>query len=359
MASYEQNKNSKLWSVRFRETQNGKERQRRLSGFKTKKEAQAAFLEYQAKIKNVVNEPKQSSLTFDDMVDQYLKYAKGRMKEGTIYDLELKIQKHLTPFFSNKIFEEITPREILAWQQGLEQYSYTYKSSLRTCLASIYKYADRYFDIKNIINKVEPFRNMEAPQEMLYWTREEFGRFINACEDKRYKTYFYLLYITGCRKGEMLALTWKDVDLQKGTISINKNITKKTKEIGWSITTTKNVNSNRNIDISKKAIDLLKEYQEWQAQNYKSTTFLFCGERPLPMTNIGRYFENTCERAGVKKIRIHDLRHSCASLLISEGVSIVAVSKRLGHKNIEQTLNTYSHMMPEDNARILKIIDTI
>ena len=68
---------------------------------------------------------------------------------------------------------------------------------------------------------------------------------------------------------------------------------------------------------------------------------------------------NTCKAAGVKRIRIHDLRHSCASLLISNGISIVAVSNRLGHKNIEQTLNTYSHMMPEDNTKMLKVLDSI
>ncbi len=359
MASYEQNKNSKLWSVRFRETTEGQEHQRRLSGFKTKKEAQAAFVEYQTNSKKTVPQVEDHKLTFDDMVAHYLTYAKSRMKEGTIYDLELKIQKHLIPFFGDKIFNKITPLEILTWQQSLDQYSYTYKSSLRTCLASIYRYADRYFDIKNIMNKVEPFRNMEAPQEMQYWTKAEFQQFISVCDDERYRVYFYLLYVTGCRKGEMLALTWNDINFDQRTISINKNITKKTKEIGWSITTTKNATSNRIIDISQKTISLLKKYKEWQAQNYQNTTFLFCGERPLPMTNIGRYFENACERAEVKKIRIHDLRHSCASLLISEGVSIVAVSKRLGHKNIEQTLNTYSHMMPEDNAKILKIIDTI
>ena len=359
MASYEQNKKSKLWSVRFRETNNGQEHHKRLSGYKTKREAQTAYIEYQAKAKQqTTNEPPERPL-FTDIVERYLEHSKGRMKEGTIYDLQLKIQKHILPFFGDRYIDEIKPVDILSWQRSIDGYSYSYKSGLRSCLGSIYKYADRYHDIKNIMNKVEPFRNMEPPQEMQCWTKEEFLQFLSACEGEIYKTYFYLLYITGCRKGEILALTWNDIDLSQNTISINKNITKKAEQVGWAVTTTKNKSSNRIIDISPKNSAVLKKYKAWQKEHYKNTSFLFCGDRPIPMTNIGRYFEKAIAKSGVKKIRIHDLRHSCASLLISKGVSIVAVSRRLGHKNIEQTLNTYSHMMPEDNQKILQIFEEI
>ena len=90
-----------------------------------------------------------------------------------------------------------------------------------------------------------------------------------------------------------------------------------------------------------------------------SPTFVFGGERPLAQRTTDRYFSDTCEKAGVKKIRIHDLRHSCASLLISRGVSIVAVSRQLGHSNIEQTLNTYSHLMPDDKSKIIAELETV
>ncbi len=357
MPSYEQRNNSKLWTVRFRAIQNGEEKQIRLSGFKTKREAQQAYAEYitTKPIKKDANEP----LYFNEVVDQYIQYASTRIKPGTLYDLELKFQKHVYPFFEDKAIKDVTPLDILTWQQGLEEYSYNYKNGLRSMITSVYKYADRYLDIPNIMHKVEPFRNVKAVPEMLYWTKDEFNAFYQACDNKMYQVYFYLLYVTGCRKGEALALSWEDIDLEAGTIRIYKNITKKVKNVGWAITTTKNKNSNRTVDIGTKTIGILKDYQAWQKENFENTAFVFGGERPIPMTNMGRYFENTCKAAGVKRIRIHDLRHSCASLLISNGISIVAVSNRLGHKNIEQTLNTYSHMMPEDNTKMLKVLDSI
>ena len=357
MPSYEQNKSSKLWSVRFRETQDGIEHNKRLSGFKTKKEAQQGYVEYITKKPN--NTDINAELYFNEVIEKYLQYKASRVKEGTIYEIEQKIQRHIYPFFEEKYIKKITPLDILTWQQSLEKYSYNYKCSLRSILSAVYKYADRYLDIPNIMHKVEPFRNIETEAEMLYWTKDEFQIFNQACSNKMYQVYFYILYITGCRKGEVLALTWNDIDLNKRTIQITKNVTTKTRESGWKITTTKNKSSNRIIDIGAKPAKILKEYQEWQKENFDNTTFVFCGERPIPMTNIDRYFKNTCANAGVKKIRIHDLRHSCASLLISNGISIVAVSKRLGHKNIEQTLNTYSHMMPEDNTKMIEVLDSI
>ena len=93
-----------------------------------------------------------------------------------------------------------------------------------------------------------------------------------------------------------------------------------------------------------------------------ASAFLYPSESvlpPLPRTNIDRTLTKAAEAAGVKRIRIHDLRHSCASLLIHKGVSIVAVSRHLGHSTVEQTLNTYSHMLPDDQTMILNTLSTL
>lgn len=359
MPSYEK-RASGLWTVRFRTIEDGTEKNKRLSGFPTKREAQQAYIEYAQAEKERKKEPVTSEgLLFDDLIELFLRYKSDRIKQGSLYDLQGIISKHILPYFSGKVIQDLKPADILAWQQSLDTYSYKHKANIRNTLTSIYKFAERYYDIINIMNRVEPFRNLDAKKEMLFWTKEEFQKFLAACDDTVYKTYFYILYITGCRKGEILALTWDDIDFEKSTITVCKNITKKVKDIGWGVTTTKNASSNRIIDMTPTAMELLREYRAWQAENYKSTDFVFCGDRPLPMTNLTRYFTRTAEKAGIKHIRIHDLRHSCASLLISAGVSIVAVSRRLGHKNIEQTLNTYSHMMPEDSSRIIAALDGI
>ena len=105
----------------------------------------------------------------------------------------------------------------------------------------------------------------------------------------------------------------------------------------------------------QKFLDELKEYKS----TFPCSTFVFGGAEPLKESSITRYFRVCADKAGNRIIRLHDMRHSCASLLISRGISIVAVSHRLGHKNVEQTLNTYSHLMPSEAAQMVRIFDAL
>ncbi len=369
MASYEQSKSSKLWSVRFRENTPDGVKNKRLSGFKTKKEAQAAYITYvNAKPKNAPVNPS-DKLLFADLIRHYLEHTKTRVKSSSYYDIENKISKHIMPFFDSKVVSEVTPLDILTWQNTVDKYSYKYKSGLRTFLSSIYKFGERYYDVKNIMPKVEPFRNLEAKKKMLFWTLEEFNTFIAHVAEFEFNVFFRVLYITGCRKGEALALEWADIDFKKKTVSITKNLTRKSAESTYAITTPKNSSSDREVDIPESLCKLLKTLKESQGPSPsamlpplpkgEASRFVFGGNKPFAERTIDRRFATACDLAGVPKIRIHDLRHSCASLLISKGISIVAVSQRLGHANIEQTLNTYSHMMPSDTTKIIEIFDSI
>ena len=354
MASYEQNKNSKLWSVRFREDTPEGTKNKRLSGFKTKKDAQAAYITYINERPKIAAAPSQK-LLFADLIRNYLAHTKTRVKPSSYYDIENKIAKHIMPFFDDKVVSDVTPLDILNWQRTVDRYSYKYKSGLRTFLSSIYKFGERYYDIKNIMPKVEPFRNLEQKKKMLFWTLDEFNTFIPYVSDFEFNVFFRTLYITGCRKGEALALEWADIDFKKKKISITKNLTRKVSNEVYAITTPKNSSSNREVDIPESLCKALSELKQSQSTG----RFVFGDERPFAERTIDRRFAAACELSGVPKIRIHDLRHSCASLLISKGISIVAVSQRLGHSNIEQTLNTYSHMMPSDTTKIIEIFDSI
>lgn len=355
MPSYEQR--NKKWSVRFRVLEDGQESNKRLSGFATKKEAQQAYIQFineqqKKRDKKVSHE----DMLFEDLANAYLDHVKTRNKYSSWYSTKNKIDKHIIPYFKSLKIAEITPLVVLEWQNTLTG-SFAYKQTLRGLLNSIYKFGDRYYDIRNVVTKVEPFRNLEPKKEMLFWSLEEFQQFIANVECIEHRMFFRTLYITGARKGEILALTWNDIE--KNKIKISKSMTKKAEGKSFGITTPKNMSSVRDIDIPFSFYEDLMEYKKWQKQNYECTDFVFCGARPFADTTITRVFDNVCKISDVKKIRIHDFRHSCASLLISKGVSIVAVSKRLGHKNIEQTLNTYSHMMPNDVSMMVNILDGI
>lgn len=371
MPSYEQNKSSKLWSVRFREIDaDGITHQKRLSGFATKKAAQYGYEDYcikkneedaeraAAKANEHPDDP--NDMYFDTLLKLYYKYQQSRIKASSLYEIERKVNKRILPFFAEKRMKDIKPIDVLNWQNEMsKQFSFNYTSDLMTMLTAVYRYGEKYHDITNIMVKVDKPRNTEPKKEMEFWTPEEFAAFRSCADDLTFRMFFTTLYITGCRRGEAEALSWKDVDLKRSTLKISKSLTRKSPTAPWELTTPKNASSNRTITLPPSLCQLLKEYKAKQAETCSDPKFVFGGERPLASRTTDRYFADTCQKADVKKIRIHDLRHSCASLLISKGVSIVAVSRQLGHSNIEQTLNTYSHLMPDDRSKITSELETV
>lgn len=370
MASYEK-RPSGLWSVRFKTmTRDGVEKYKRLSGYKTKKEAQYAYEEY---LRNPEPQPSQipaptpepqptaADMTFSELVTLFLSFKKSRIKAGSFYDLEKKLASRILPYFGNMVIKDITPSVVLDWQATLSEFSYRYQKHLFGYMKSIYRFADKYHDITNIMTKVDPPRNLEGKKEMLFWTPEEFKAFISKVENPGYNLFFKFLYLSGCRKGEALALTWNDFVFEKQIVKITKNVAYKVGKNGksYQITTPKNQNSNRTLHLPSFFFEELREYQNWQKENTKAQAFVFGSEDPFPPTSIERVMQAAEAASGVKHIRIHDLRHSCASYLIHKGVTIVAVSKHLGHASTKQTLDTYSHLLPDDNSQIISALSTL
>lgn len=361
MASYEKHENG-TWSVRFRDVENFEVKHKRLSGFKTKKEAENAYLEY----KSQSDEEKYNkishgagTLKFRDLYKEYCEFQKSRIKESSYIDLKCKCELHILPFFENYIVVTISPKLILKWQNTLEKYSYEYKVNLRTYLSSILKFAEKYYRIPNQVKYVDNFKKLESKKEMQIWNVDEFTQFINSTDELINKAFFSALYLTGARKGEILATTWNDWDFKNKKLNINKSVTRKTtdKTKRYSITSTKN-RENRTISIPDNLLKIMIDYKN-SLKQVSESDFTFGGNQPIASSTIDNRFKALCALAGVKKIRIHDFRHSHASYLISNGVSIVAVAKRLGHTNIEETLNTYSHLMKNDDSDLINKINKI
>lgn len=368
MPSYEKNKKSGLWSVRFREVSaDGLTHQKRLSGYKTKKDAQYGYEDYvteqkRLKEETIKEDPAPTSpgdMDFDTLLELFLQFKRSRIKDSSYYDLTMKIHDKIKPFFTGKTINQITPDVVLDWQNKLGDYSYAYIKGFVTMLSSILGFGEKYHNTPNPMKKVDRPRNLEPKKEMLIWSPEEFAKFISHVDKKPYEALYRFLFITGCRRGEALALNWNDIDLNQGSVKIAKNAVYKVGKNGkaYQVTTPKNLSSYRTVIIPQFFCDYLREYKEWQFQNSDDIDFVFGGRDPLPPTSIERIMTTAANKAGVKRIRVHDLRHSCVSYLIHQGVSIVAVSKRLGHTNIEQTLNTYSHMMPDDYSMVLSALE--
>ena len=188
---------------------------------------------------------------------------------------------------------------------------------------------------------------------MQFWTKEEFDQFIPHVSDKPMsKVIFYLFFYSGIREGELLALTLNDFDFDKNTVSITKNYARvNNQDI---IQTPKTPKSKRTITLPAEIMEMVKEYGG-MLYDYKPTDRLF----PTQKSFLTREMVRGCKLSGVKKIRIHDLRHSHASLLIELGFAPLLISERLGHENVETTLNTYSHLYPNKHGEVAEILSNL
>ena len=187
-------------------------------------------------------------------------------------------------------------------------------------------------------------------EEYKIWDEEEFEKFSSVIDDPIYKTFFTYLFYTGRRKGEVMALSPRDI--HKNSALYNKSITTKGEDRNnsWEITTTK-TGKGGEIIICPKVTEALEKYKKTPYYN-ESNKFLFGGDRPLPMSTVTKRFDYYKKLAGVSDIRIHDLRHSFVSMVIHKGAKPTAVANLISDR-LEQVLKTYAHLYPDDVESII------
>lgn len=334
MASFEKRPGG--WTARFRFIENGEERNIRLSGFQTRREAAQAVEAYQRE--HLPTPRSGDSMTFSALCESYMKNAFPQMKESTRTNAECRIRIHLLPAFGDKKIQDITPLDVLEWQTDeLECSGYYTVRNARVVLGTIFSYGMTYLGItKNPTKGVKSPKPPEVPEEMHIWTPEQYQRVMDYIDRPILRLFFDTLYLTGMRKGEVLALTPDDIC--GNSISVTKTLT------NGRLTTPKTASSVRKVSIPTELAARLHELAG-------PRLFGAC------VSNPGRVLDAAAKKAGLEPIRIHDLRHSHASFLISQGCSIVAVSRRLGHASPKQTLDVYSHVLPDDDDAILRILN--
>lgn len=342
--------------------EDGREIHRALSPFATQKEAKQAEAEFRA------NNPlphrtnaKSYDITLNTLFENYIAYQKSRLKETTVFEIKKIYEYNIAPFFGKLKLTSIDKRRVLDWQAHLDSKEYTHstKKKLRSKFHAILDYGVLYYDLPfNVIDRVPNFRNTEIKKEMQIWTPQDFNSFIDLfgedANDYICRVFFTFLYMTGCRKGEALALNWGDINFETKILNINKNLSRRIDYNNYLITSPKNESSVRKIMLPDSLIELLKEYK----QKFDGK-LVFGGDTPLSENKLTKRIKKYAELAGIPRIRIHDFRHSHASYLISQGVDIVSVAKRLGHSDIKQTLNTYAHLLDLKEGDTLNALDLI
>lgn len=328
-------------------------------GFKTRAEAQKwerEFLERQ--------QTGAEGMTFGALVDIYLEDCRSRLKPTTHEQKEYVVRLKILPYFKDQLLSDITPAAIRKWQNTLlsaqykpghsekdmatqpRKYAPTYLKTINAQLSAIFNYAVRYYRLPTNPAKLAGSIGKQHADRIDFWTKEEFETFSKAIKDKPLSyAAFNVLFWTGCRLGELLALTLSDFDFTNKTMRINKSYTRLNRED--LILAPKTPKSHRTVTLPDPLVSIVKDYLKTLYEPQPN-------ERLFEVTKhyMNHEMRRGCELSGVKRIRVHDLRHSHASLLIEMGCDPLLVKERLGHEKIQTTLNTYSHLYPNKQSEV-------
>lgn len=309
-------------------------------GFDTKKEARIAELDYLSALEDEALD----SITFEELATKYMEWYKPRRKASSYSKISGIIDAHLIPHFGNKDVSSIRTRDVMTYQTSIAgKYSGHHARKIFTTFSAVLNFGVKMEYLKENVARLVGSGDIEIKKRMDYWTLEEFKEFLKNVDDELYYALFMTLYYSGMRKGELLALTWADIDFNTNVINVDKT------EYNRVVTTPKTPSSIRKIMMPKHVISLLKKLKKSAATTapVKSNYVVF-GEffDSIPTSTLDRQYDKYIKLSGVNRIRLHDFRHSHASYLINKGTIISVVAKRLGHGDIATTLNTYSHLYP-------------
>lgn len=325
----------------YKDAFTGERKQKTKRGFKKKSEAKA--WEEAFKLQRDEN----LDMTMKAFVEIYLSDISPRLKENTLMTKRYIIDEKILPYFAHKKLQEIKPSDVIKWQNEImsqvsghgRPYSPVYLKTIHNQLSTIFNHAEKLYGLQN--NPARQAGNMgkERNGEMLFWTKEEYLQFIEGVADKPMSYYaFQILYWCGLRCGELLALTAEDFDFEKRTLRINKSYQRiNGRDV---ITTPKTEKSNR-IVVMPEFLNL--ELKDFLERFYKPNPSdrIFQISKSYLHHEMDRGVKNT----GVKRIRIHDLRHSHVSLLINMGYTALAIGDRVGHEAVKITYR-YAHLFP-------------
>ena len=319
------------------------------SDYEKEKEAEDAEKKMIADIQK--KECNLTDMTFGELFDEFYNYKKDKVKATTLRGYT-NIRPKLKRFENMKI-RDFDIQEFLKWRTWISSMDLALKTKngYYKYFKAVLNYGTKWhdFNFTKVYNRMEKFVDPNnLPKEMDYYTYEEFKQFISVIDDHEWKCLFETLYFCGLRRGELRGLTWDNIDLEGKNLTVNKNCVNEKGDHGyWKLCTPKTRTSYRTIPMPDVLVNDLKKYKE-ECKKIKGFNekkfFVYGGPNPVHTDALRKHKAEYAEKAGIRVIRTHDFRHSCASLLINNGANIMIVAKYLGHAKIDETLNTYSHL---------------
>ncbi|MBX0359571.1 site-specific integrase [Halobacillus sp. Nhm2S1] len=347
----------------------GKKKFTSKGGFKTKKEAQMAAAEVEKEVFENTYVQEQN-ITFQEFTLEWLKTYRDTAKISSVRNRQHNLD-HLNRFFGNKKIKDITRKQYQAMLASLHNAGYAFNTldGIHATGRMVFRKAvefniikDSPCDFAKIPRKVETVEEVESSKgEIKFMEKEELIRFLNAAKesgiDKDYPMFLTLAY-SGLRVGELIALKWSDIDMYKKTLRVTKtyyNPNNRTKE--YQLLTPKTKGSIRTLKMDVGVIEVLKRHKEHQddlidkmKNEYTQLDFVFAKEvqnlgYPEFLKTVNTHMRRLLKISGIhKELTPHSLRHTHTSLLIEAGVGVKEIQQRLGHGDINTTMNIYAHI---------------
>ncbi|WP_283682748.1 site-specific integrase [Parablautia sp. Marseille-Q6255] len=321
-------------------------------GFSTKKDAvewERDFLAQGAKDPDIL---------FSALVKNYMSDCSSRLKLTTLENKQYLIDLKLMPFFKDMKIGDITPIVIHRWQDAMlnyrdengKPYAQTYLKTINNQMSAIMNYAVKYYKLRSNPCHAAGSIGKSNADEMKIWTREQFDYFLTFEKKSAYRMAFSLMFYGGLRSAEVLALTPEDI-LPDRSISITKNFVVVKREQYF--LTPKTDKSKRIVNIPQSLYDELQEYVASMTIAQDERIFYF------QKSGMWAEFKRITARSGLPAIRVHDLRHSHASMLIDMKFSIKEIADRLGHESPETTWRTYAHLYPDRDRKLADALNDV
>lgn len=337
---------------------------------------EARQMESELQYKYTLEQP-EKSMTVNALYKEYIKVKKHEVRESSFEKSKSVLKSYVLDTLGDNKIDKLTPKVLTDWKNHINSLenikTIRMKKNIYSEFRAMLNFAVKMdYLSKNPLLKVGNFKApMELKKEMDFYTADEFKKFIAAAKeycqkqeeagnifDWNYYVFFCIAFYTGMRKGEIYALRW--CDIINNEIRITRSLNQQLKGEDR-ITPPKNKSSIRSIQIPRELKGVLDAHKSrcMDFDFFSDASFVCGGETAIRNSPVARMNELFAKTAGLKRIRIHDYRHSHASLLANEGISIHEIARRLGHSTITQTLETYSHLYPSEIDRALKILDNM